>query len=122
MKIYFEDGKLVDTKRLPVRPDFIINAADGVSENINSLDNLLMNNRDCIIYTNSLLAFSNRYAWNENLRIPEIYIRDNEHGLFMNIVNFTNRELRECHNLAKMYVNVEFGNVNFDKEQEEEKE
>lgn len=108
MKIYFEDGKLVNLKRLPVIPDYVVDASDGVSENINLLSNLYSNNHDCVIYTNSIFAFSNRYAWNENLKLPEIFIRDNLHGLFTNITNLTNRELREGHNLGKMYVNGEF--------------
>ncbi len=108
MKVYFEDGKLVNTKLLPEKPDFVIDAADGVSPCINMLDNLGENRKDCVVYTNSIFAFSNRYAWNEKLQLPEIYIRDNEHGAFTNITNFTNRTLREGHNLAKLYVGGEF--------------
>lgn len=108
MKVYFEDGKLVDVKQLPVVPDFVIDAADGVTACINLLDNLDKYRRDCVVYTNSIFAFSNRYAWNEKLQLPEIFIRDNEHGLFTNITNFTKRELREGHNLAKLYVGGEF--------------
>lgn len=108
MKIYFEDGKLCILKRLPVIPDYVVDASDGVSENINLLSNLYSNNRDCIVYTNSIFAFSNRYAWYETLKAPEIFIRDNEHGLFTNITNFTNRELREGHNLAHLYICGEF--------------
>ena len=108
MKIYFEDGKLVDLQRLPVVPDYVIDATDGVSENINLLDNCYSQNRNCVVYTNSIFAFSNRYAWNAKLTTPEIYIRDNENGLFTNITNLTNRELREGHKLAKMYLKGEF--------------
>lgn len=108
MKIYFEDGKLVDLKRLPITPDYVVDASDGVSENINLLSNLYNNNCNCIVYTNSIFAFDNHYAWNENLKLPEIFIRDSENGLFANIANFTNRELREGHNLGKMYISGEF--------------
>ena len=107
MKIYFEDVKLVNTKLLPKKPDFVINAADGVNACINMLDNLNKNRKDCVIYTNSIFAFSNRYAWNEKLQLPEIYIRD-RNGAFTNITQLTNRILREGHNLAKLYVGGEF--------------
>ena len=66
MKIYFEDGKLVDLKRLPITPDYVVDASDGVSENINLLSNLYNNNCNCIVYTNSIFAFDNHYAWNGN--------------------------------------------------------
>lgn len=108
MKIYFEDGKLVGLKRLPVTPDYVMNAADGVTENLKLLDILSTTQPDCVIYTNSILAFSNRYAWNQNLQLPEIWIRDHAHGLFTNITNFTERELREGRNLAHLYINGEF--------------
>lgn len=37
MKIYFEDGPLVNLKKLPIAPDYIIDATDGVSKNIELL-------------------------------------------------------------------------------------
>ena len=104
MKIYFEDGRLINTKYLPEKPDYIIDATEGVTACLNSLCNLHMNKPDAIVYTNFILAMSNQYAWNEKLKVPEIYIRDNEHGCFTNITNFTHKELREAHNLARMYV------------------
>lgn len=108
MKIYFEDGRLVDLKRLPIVPDYVIEASDGVSENINFLHNLSLNNQDCIVYTNSILALDNRWGWNDQLHVPEIFLRDNEHGCFMNITAFTNRQIKQGHNLARMYISGEF--------------
>ena len=110
MRIYFEDGPLIVNYTMilpPEEPDIMLDAAEGVSHCINVLDNLLRNHKDCVIYTNSIFAFSNHYAWNEKLQLPEIYIRD-RNGIFTNITNFTNRILREGHNLAKLYVGGEF--------------
>ena len=44
---------------------YIIDAADGVSANINLLSHLYENHRECVVYTNSIFAFNNLYAWNE---------------------------------------------------------
>lgn len=107
MKIYFEDGILRSNNDLPVTPDHIVDASDDVSQNMDMLYSLRMHEPSCTVYTNSILAFSNRYAWNEELQIPEIYIRK-ENRAFVNITHFTNRELKGGHNLAKMYISGEF--------------
>ena len=113
MKIYFEDGKLVSTNRLPIiKVDFTVDATYGVSDTINILDELKQieteDGESLVIYTNSIFAFSNRYAWNEKLKVPEIYIRAGQHMAFKRIDELTARELKEGHNLAKMYVSGEF--------------
>lgn len=114
MKIYFEDGKLINTNQLPVKNDFLVDASYGVSSNINILDEFkqreIEDGESLIIYTNTIFAFSNQYAWNEELSVPEVYIRAGEHMVFTRIDKLTNRELREGHNLAKMYVSGEFDN------------
>ena len=109
MKIYFEDGSLVTSKYLPIENYTVVNAANGVSENISVLDRINMEQPGAIIYTNSIFAFRNIYAWNEELKVPEIYIRAGEHMIFTRIDKLTERELRQGHNLAKMYVAGEFG-------------
>ena len=111
MKIYFEDGSLRKTSQLPVSIDYVIDAANGVTENINILDELYQREEELTIYTNSIFAFSNRYAWNEELKVPEIYIRAGEYMVFTRIDKLTNRELREGHNLAKLYVSGEFDDL-----------
>ena len=67
MKIYFEDGKLVNIKQLPIAPDYVIDASDGVTACMDMLDRIYSTNRDAVVYTNSIIAFSNRYAWNEEI-------------------------------------------------------
>lgn len=108
MKIYFEDGELVTSKYLPFDDYIPVNAVCGVSNNMNVLDSLNKYRPNSVIYTNSILAFSNEYAWNEELKVPEIYIRTGEHMVFTRIDALTTRELRQGHNLAKMYVAGEF--------------
>ena len=111
MKIYFEDGKLRNLNQLPIHIDFVIDATDGVNDNFKILDELNQREEDITIYTNSIFAFSNQYAWNKELKVPEIYIRIGEHMIFKRIDELTKRELREGHNLAKMYVAGEFDNI-----------
>ena len=114
MKIYFEDGPLEDVSQLPFKPNLIISADDGISSNFNALD-FEMHRKcdgvitdDYVIYTNSIAAFRNQYAWNEQLQVPEIYIRAGENQSFTRIDELTERVLREGHNLAHLYVAGEF--------------
>lgn len=110
MKIYFEDGCLMHTSLVPVEIDFTVDARNGVTENIETLDLFVRQRPDAIIYTNSIFAFNNMYAWNEELNVPEVYIRTNGTE-FTRIDKLTHRELRQGHNLAKMYVAGEFGSM-----------
>ena len=108
MKIYFEDGELMHRTQLPFDVDLVVQAGRGVRQNIEALDIFAETKPDAVVYTNSIFAFSNQYAWNENLKTPEIYIRAGEYMGFTRIDELTQRELREGHNLAKMYVAGEF--------------
>lgn len=108
MKIYFEDGRLVSSRHLAFKYDRKIDAKEGVSTNIIILDIMQKCDPNATIYTNSIFAFSNEYAWNKELEVPEIYIRAGEHMVFTRIDKLTNRELRQGHNLAKLYVAGEF--------------
>lgn len=106
MKIYFEDGELDN----PPFCDYAIDAAEGISANISKLDAIKEKVPDSVIYTNSIFAFDNTYAWDNKLNRPEIYIR-NSSGEFKNITEFTGRQLKEGHNLAKLYIAGEFNSV-----------
>jgi hypothetical protein len=108
MKIYFEDGDLISTIRAPENYDYQVAAERGVTSNIIRLDALNEKHPDAVIYTNSIFAFNNMYAWNEELKAPEIFIRAGEDGQWVRIDRLTDRELRQGHNLAKMYVAGEF--------------
>lgn len=107
MKIYFEDG-LLNIINPPADTEYVVDSVYGVTNNIDLLDGLKELNEPLIIYTNSIFAFDNKYAWNEELKVPEVYIRAGEDRVFTRIDKLTNRELREGHNLAKMYINGEF--------------
>lgn len=101
MKIYFEDSCL-RTPKLEEDFYYIVDAASGVSSNIAFLDELLERQKDCVVYTNSLIVFSSRYAWD-----AEIYIR-NKDGEFTNITSVTSRYSTEGLNLARLYIAGEF--------------
>lgn len=110
MKIYFEDGELIDVTRLTIKPDFCVDAKNGVTNNINLLDIIKETDPNAIIYTNSIFAFDNKYAWNNELKVPDICIRATEYMIFKCIDTLTDKELRRAHNLAKMYVAGAFNN------------
>lgn len=108
MKIYFEDSQLCSKLQRPHDVNFTLDATYGPSENIKFLDTLNESNPNAVIYTNSIFAFSNTYAWNPVEKVPEVYIRAGEHMIFTRIDKLTTRELREGHNLKKMYLSGEF--------------
>lgn len=108
MKIYFEDSQLCSKLQRPHDTQFTLDATYGPSENIKFLDTLNESNPNAVIYTNSIFAFSNTYAWNPVEKVPEVYIRAGEHMIFTRIDKLTTRELRESHNLKKMYLSGEF--------------
>lgn len=109
MIIFFEDGRLRDSSLLPFDYEYEIDAKDGYSSNLEELNNIKeITTSSDIIYTNSLVALDNRYCWNVRLGVPELYIRAGENQEFVRVDKLTNKELREAHNLFKMYKNGEF--------------
>ena len=111
MKIFFEDDELRDSIKLPFELNFKIDAAYGYSSNCELLDAIKEHNPKAVIYTNSLVALSNEYAWNDELKVPELYIRAGEYMHFVRVDELTTRELREGHNLMAMYMSNAFGNL-----------
>ena len=111
MKIYFEDGKLFAFDLLNV--DYELNAEVGFSEVKLFLDKIKEYDKydgtNSSVYTNSIIALDNNYAWNNKLGVSEIYIRDkNKH--FTRIDKLTHKALRREHNIMKMYIAGAFRN------------
>ena len=108
MTIYFEDGEL--------RPDFNlsftytkrIDAGKGFSNNLKELDELMKSNPGATVYTNSLVALSNTYAWNETLKVPMIFVRPSPFSGFSRIDYLTEKEICRAHNILYMYMNGGF--------------
>lgn len=115
MMIYFEDGELTCIEDLPYYENIYIkvDAAKGFSHCKNILDTFKENEErlkfPIIVYTNSLLALNNDYAWNDEYNVPEIYIRDKRRD-FTRIDKLTQKALRKAHNIGKMYIAGAFRN------------
>lgn len=106
MKIFFEDGYIVLGRHAPVF-NFVVDAGHGYSNNERYLDFLQDTVQDCAVYTNSLVALNNKYCWNSDLKVPELYLR-NKDNIFTRVDDLTDRELREGHNLLALFRNGAF--------------
>lgn len=110
MKIYFEDGILgtiyeIDSQNI----NFLLDATRGFSFCKAYLDAIKSFEESSTVYTNSLLALNNEYVWNDELGVPEIYLR-NKDGEFVRIDKLTHKALRKEHNIMKMYIAGAFRN------------
>lgn len=105
MKIYFEDGELY-SKNVNIEYHYIVDARRGYSNNMVLLDFINTYDNEASIYTNSLVALNNDYAWNRELKVPEIYLRKD--GKWVRIDKLTEKQLREAHNIMKMYMSGMF--------------
>ena len=110
MKIYFEDGQLKPPTSLEIHVDLYIDACNGYSFCEDKFEVTKAFHCNKTIYTNSLVGLTSQYAWNENLGVHEIYMRDEETQEFTRIDNLTTRLLRQGHNIMKMFMAGEFHN------------
>lgn len=115
MIVYFEDGSLIDENRsvdIVDGAEFIrVDAGIGYS-NCRKMLRYIKDHFpfDIKVYTNSLDAFSNFWCWDDEKKIPMIYIKD-KNGKWKLISELTTKELRMAHNLEKLYVNGVFCDV-----------
>jgi hypothetical protein len=113
MIVYFEDGSITNSAIFDENDNELIkvDAGMGYSHCRRKLRYIKDNYPfDTEVYTNSLDAFSNFWCWDDEKKMPMIYIRD-EYGQWKLIREMTDKELRIAHNLEKLYVNGAFCNV-----------
>ena len=110
MKILFYDGDVRQWCR-PTnigRNYHILDAARGPSDNIERLELARLNYYDCVIFTNSLVALDHRYGWNKKENHTDIYFYVESKHDFVRCDELTDREIREGHNIMKMFMNGVF--------------
>lgn len=109
MKVYFEDSGL-KPNHYAAGVDYLyaIDAGNGYTFCKHMLDYAKLCYPDCTIYTNSIIALSNEYCWNDIEQIPELYLRDTKTKEFVRVDKLTDKELRKPHNLMHMYLNNGF--------------
>lgn len=110
MKVYFEDGQLLPQSKLPFKYNYKIDAANGYSYCEIMLREIRKNDPKSVIYTNMITALSNFYAWNEELKVPEIYMRDDS-SKFIRIDKLAQGEIRRAQDVMAMYRAGVFGNI-----------
>lgn len=113
MKIFFEDGSLKINNGISLveeQAPIIVEADWGITNNLRQLNSLRVHeelSEKVVVYTNSILAFDNKYAWNAELEVPEIYIRTQDRG-FVRIDELTDRKLCKSNKLLNLYLAGEF--------------
>ena len=107
MKIYFEDGELLNRTDLQITYDVSIDAKYGYSLCESRLDTLLALPSDIVVYTNSTAALDGKYVWNNEYSVHELFLRD-KNGVFQRVDKLTDRELRQGHNIRNLYVSGAF--------------
>lgn len=110
MKVYFEDGQLLPQSMLPFKYNYKIDAANGYSCCDVMLRRISENDPKGVIYTNMVTALSNFYAWDEELKAPEIYMRDDS-SKFVRIDKLAQGKIRRAQNVMAMYRAGVFGNI-----------
>ena len=108
MKIYFEDGPLTAGQSLKLGCRYIVNAATGYSDNERTFDRIKEEEPNVSVYTNSLVAIKNSYCWNDELQVPELYLRSSKTGEFVRVDTLTDRALRMPHHLLNLYTSGAF--------------
>ena len=115
MKVLFYDGNL-DTQYVAInvlneatkvagKQYSTVNASDGPSANRKQI--CLMNYDDAIL-TNSLIALGHWCGWNEDENHTDIYLWVDKLHTFKRIDELTEKEIRNAHNIEKMYLAGEF--------------
>lgn len=106
MRIYFYDGPLSHAPK-PVRGylSIPIDAAYGPMTCEYELDNILKleDNNSIDILSNSLVALSHTYGWNEKEGHTDIYIWRNDLDQYIRIDQLVDKDIRRPHNIEKMY-------------------
>jgi len=112
MKIFYEEGPLRKRSEVSLPGQYMrIESEYGPLHNIACFDHLSEFHPDAIIYTNSIMALSSGYGWNEETKQHDIFLRVGENGDFSDfapIQYLTSRELRQGHNIQKLYIAGEF--------------
>lgn len=113
MIVYFENGEITNAVLYSETGEEIIKIDAGMGfshcrKRLNYINNNLPFNTK--VYTNSLDAFSNTWCWDNEGKMPMIYIR-NKNNKWTLISELTTRKLRPAINLEKLYVSGEFGYI-----------
>ena len=86
-----------------------LSASWGYTDNIKTLDLYREKlDEDTAVLTNSIIALDHMYGWNEKENHTDIYFYVKSKHDFVRCDKLTKREIREGHNIMKLFMGGEF--------------
>lgn len=110
MKILFYDG-CIDWWSCPSSFSNYnrLDATWGYTDTIKTLDLYKENlGEDEAVLTNSIIALDHKYGWNKKENHTDIYFYVKSKRDFVRCDELTEKEIRKCHNIMKMFMNDAF--------------
>ena len=105
MKIYFYDGFLLDAPRGALnQPYTALDAAYGPTHNMRVLTDLQVDHQNWAVLTNSLVALTHQFGWDEQEKHTDIYLWVEQLKDYIRIDRLTQKEIRYAHNIEHMYI------------------
>ena len=105
MVVYFIDGKLTENIKSNRAFNYIIDAGDGFTACMGKLREI-KDEKYIMVLTNFLPAIDSEFTWSEDSNIHKAFIYNPVINEWMHVSTFFKpRELREAHNLPKIYAN-----------------
>ena len=85
---------------------YVIGAGDGVEANVTLMEKLWKDSARWNVLTNQIVLLDHKYCWDNAFAVPErAYIFEPMQEKFYHIQELTDKEIRECHNIMRMYLN-----------------
>ena len=85
---------------------YVIGAGDGVEANVTLVEKLWKDSSRWNVLTNQIVLLDHKYCWDNAFAVPErAYIFEPMQEKFYHIQELTDKEIRECHNIMRMYLN-----------------
>lgn len=106
--LFFYDGKLSDITTTGMETEDLIDAADGYTNNMIRLHEILSDNKVHRVVSNQFGFLDSAMLWDCETHRSKLYLKDKHDGAWKPVGRFTKKQIKSATNIFRMYQNGEF--------------
>jgi hypothetical protein len=106
--LFFYDGPLSDIATTSMETEDLIDAKDGYSKNMEAIRKIIKDDKVHMVVSNQIKLLDNMLLWDKKSHRPKLCLLDKSDGKWKPAGRFTRKDIKNVHNLERMYIIGEF--------------